>query len=182
MGKDSCLPKSGSGKLSTWNLLLLHLFTSILFLPNPILLIWNFYLNCKDWIISGLNIGCPNLGAGPTPPNDIGPSQIAAVRCCSDDVCITPESCSETTFDQAKAICATNGKRLCTVTELAENKCCGTGCGFDRLLTWYSGSTGMYERLTCSLLLSHEYVYFVYSKRYFFLHHQHQDQHQESSI
>ena len=104
-------------------------------------------MHCKDWIINGLNVGCPNLGAGPTPPNDIGPSQIAAVRCCGDDVCITPQPCSETTIDQAKAICATNGKRLCTVTELAENKCCGTGCGFDALLTWYSGSTGKFDNI-----------------------------------
>ena len=109
------------------------------------------YLNCIEWAISGLYIGCPNHKGDPIPPDNIGPSQIAGVRCCSDDVCITPQPCSETTIDQAKAICATNGKRLCTVTELAENKCCGTGCGFDAKLTWYSGSTGKY--LTQGLIL-----------------------------
>ena len=105
------------------------------------------YLNCIEWAISGLYIGCPNHKGDPVPPDNIGPSQIAGVRCCSDDVCITPQPCSNTTFDQAQAICAKNGKRLCTLTELADKKCCNTGCGFNALLIWYSGSTGKFENM-----------------------------------
>ena len=32
------------------------------------------------------------------------------------------------------------GRRLCTADELASNKCCGTGCHYDDILTWQTGS------------------------------------------
>ena len=68
-------------------------------------------------------------------------SQKAAVRCCSDDDidCITPKPCLETSYNQAENECSKLGRRLCTAAEMAENKCCGTGCGFDDKLTWYAG-------------------------------------------
>ena len=46
----------------------------------------------------------------------------------------------ETTFFEAEKKCATIGRRLCTAAELAKNKCCGTGCGFDDKLTWHTDS------------------------------------------
>ena len=62
-----------------------------------------------------------------------------AVRCCSFDGndCITPRFCSITTYEMAEENCILDGRRLCTSSELAENKCCGTGCNFDSELTWY---------------------------------------------
>ena len=94
----------------------------------------------------GLEDGCPTNGASPKPPDVITPSQTAAVRCCSDDVndCITPAECLETTYDEAQKKCATIGRRLCTAQEFADNKCCGTGCGFDDKLNWYIIITGWF--------------------------------------
>jgi hypothetical protein len=92
-------------------------------------------------INKGLEDGCKMNGASPIPPNVIAPSQRAAVRCCSHDGmdCITPQTCLETTYDDAERKCTTLGRRLCTATELANDKCCSTGCGFDAKLTWYTG-------------------------------------------
>ena len=65
-----------------------------------------------------------------------------AVRCCSKNgkTCVTPKRCMTTTLARAQARCAKMGRRICTAEELAKNKCCGTGCGFDSRLTWHSGS------------------------------------------
>ena len=63
-----------------------------------------------------------------------------AVSCCSYDgnTCTRP-SCLTTTYDQALEKCVANGMRLCTSTELAENKCCNKGwCDFDYKLNWYN--------------------------------------------
>ena len=94
----------------------------------------------------GLEDGCPTNGVSPKPPDVITPSQTAAVRCCSDDVndCITLAECLETTYDEAQKKCAIIGRRLCTAPELAESKCCGTGCGFDDKLNWYIIITGWF--------------------------------------
>ena len=93
------------------------------------------FTNCK-----GLKVGCG--GDDPEPLDETDPSQTGAVRCCNDDSCISPDSCLETTYDQAQATCTANGRRLCTLTELVEGKCCGTGCGFDSALNWYNEIIG----------------------------------------
>ena len=65
-----------------------------------------------------------------------------AVRCCSKNgqTCVTPKPCMRTTLAMAQAKCSAIGRRICTAEELAMNKCCSTGCGFDDKLTWYTGS------------------------------------------
>jgi len=68
----------------------------------------------------------------------------ASVRCCSmeGDRCDTdhlPGGCqSGKTFEEATAICAANGERLCTEEEIIDRVCCGTGCGFDGHQVWVS--------------------------------------------
>ena len=65
-----------------------------------------------------------------------------AVRCCSKNgqTCITPKPCLETTFEMAQASCSAIERRICTAEELAKNKCCRSGCGFDDKLIWHTGS------------------------------------------
>ena len=91
----------------------------------------------------GLEDGCPIAGMSPEPPEVIAVNMTGAVRCCSYDGmdCITPKSCLIVTYSMAEEECAANGRRLCTSSELAENKCCGTGCNFDSELTWYNNET-----------------------------------------
>ena len=71
----------------------------------------------------------------------ISTTQTGAVRCCSFDggscKSFTPD-CTTLTFSNAKQECSEFGMRLCTEEELAGNICCGTGCGFDFELVWYT--------------------------------------------
>ena len=87
--------------------------------------------------------GCPKNGRRRLKAIDM-PSKAAkgAVRCCSKNgqTCVTPKPCMTTTLAMAQARCAKMGRRICTAEELAKNKCCGTGCGFDSRLTWHSDS------------------------------------------
>jgi len=65
----------------------------------------------------------------------------AAVRCCRNSaVAVTGIECetdvngqcnSGISWGQAKQVCETSGWRLCTLTELQSNVCCGTGCDYD---------------------------------------------------
>jgi len=67
----------------------------------------------------------------------------ASVRCCS---LTSPATCdtdhldggcqSDKTYDEATAICAANGERLCTEAEIQDRLCCGTGCNFDGHQVW----------------------------------------------
>ena len=93
----------------------------------------------------GLADGCPKGGRSPRSKEISSKSKMfakGAVRCCSKNgkTCITPKRCMTTTLARAQARCAKMGRRICTAEELAKNKCCGTGCGFDSRLTWHSGS------------------------------------------
>ena len=93
----------------------------------------------------GLADGCPKSGKSPRSKEMSSKSKMlakGAVRCCSKNgkTCITPKLCMTTTLARAQARCAKMGRRICTAEELAKNKCCGTGCGFDSRLTWHSGS------------------------------------------
>ena len=65
-----------------------------------------------------------------------------AVRCCSHkgQTCVTPTPCLETTFAKAQARCSAIGRHICTAEDLARNKCCRSGCGFDNKLIWHTGS------------------------------------------
>ena len=79
-----------------------------------------------------------------TPIENPSSSKKGAVRCCSKDGrrCITPASCLEThSFEEAKKECSKKDMRICTAEELDRHKCCHTGCGFDKKLTWRTGSS-----------------------------------------
>ena len=89
------------------------------------------------------------------PPENVFPSQKAAVRCCSnnDEICITPLPCFNLSYGEAKEKCAAIGRRLCMAEELAKEKCCGsnnTVCNFDTALTWYS-TEDVYTCTNCTL-------------------------------
>jgi len=45
---------------------------------------------------------------------------------------------SAVTFAQAQEICAAGGERLCTRAEIEDDVCCGTGCGHNGHLIWFS--------------------------------------------
>jgi len=68
----------------------------------------------------------------------------ASVRCCSMDgtTCDSDHlegGCqSGKSYDEAAAICAANGERLCTEVEINDRLCCGTGCNFDGHQVWVS--------------------------------------------
>ena len=100
--------------------------------------------------------GCPNnVYHKPGAPENVSPSQKAAVRCCSnnDEICITPLPCFNLTYGEAKEKCAAIGRRLCMKEELAKEKCCGsnnTVCNFDTALTWHS-SEDVYTCSNCTL-------------------------------
>ena len=63
-----------------------------------------------------------------------------AVRCCSDDVeTCTTEPCADLVpYDEAVEICSNRDRRLCFLHEL--EKCCGTGCSFDKAVSWVQGN------------------------------------------
>ena len=73
--------------------------------------------------------------------------QVAAVRCCNMNDCVTPKGpneCFKVTLDQAEEECAKIQRRLCTPDELNGNKCCRSGCGFDLELTWQKKDDGLF--------------------------------------
>ena len=94
--------------------------------------------------------GCPKTG---DTINTINPSKFArgkvargGVRCCSKDGQKCDSFCSNkrrrgdiVTYAVALQRCADNGMRLCTVDELASNKCCATGCSYDLMRVWQTG-------------------------------------------
>merc|ERR1719367_1901056 len=95
----------------------------------------------------GLADGCPKGGRSPRSKEMSSKSKMlakGAVRCCSKNgkTCVTPKPCMKTTLARAQARCAKMGRRICTAEELTKNKCCGTGCGYDSNLTWYTGKAG----------------------------------------
>lgn len=81
--------------------------------------------------------GCPWAGEA---RNQIKAStEIAAVRCCSQDgqSCQSEElGCKNGTVAEAKSICESKGLRLCSKVELQSNVCCDSGCNFDVKTTW----------------------------------------------
>ena len=66
----------------------------------------------------------------------------AAVRCCTTDgsSCASevPGCTNAATYDEAEAICAAFGRRLCTPDEAS--RCCGSGCVHDERMVWTSES------------------------------------------
>ena len=92
-----------------------------------------------------------------TPIENPSSSKKGAVRCCSKDgwTCVTPKSCLVATFAEAEAKCLSEGMRICTAEELDRHKCCHTGCGFDKKLTWRTGSSDTnYSKLYIFTLLN----------------------------
>ena len=98
-------------------------------------------------------------------------SSLGEVQCCSNDgsSCIRKDTAGQCfsgdddaakkTYFEAVAICAAQGRRLCTKTETVADKCCGSGCSTDRYLAWTSTSfsgqcgrslyLGHFDRLPC---------------------------------
>ncbi|KAJ8605632.1 hypothetical protein CTAYLR_000112 [Chrysophaeum taylorii] len=69
--------------------------------------------------------------------------EIAGVRCCDDNgffFSYCDGDCDLETFASAKAKCEANGKRLCAESELLTDGARGTGCQFDSVHVWASGS------------------------------------------
>merc|ERR1711973_922427 len=69
--------------------------------------------------------------------------ELYGVRCCSCDgaTCTTSWDCAtgkQMNYKDAKAYCAKEGKRLCTLKELQSDMCCGTGGDCDSHGTWTS--------------------------------------------
>ena len=65
----------------------------------------------------------------------------ASVRCCTIEarpVCDSDHVGCESgkTYEEATAICAVIGQRLCTEVEIEQGLCCGTGCNFDCHQIW----------------------------------------------
>jgi len=69
------------------------------------------------------------------------------VRCCSMDgtscstfsasgVLWTPFSGAGVIFSEAKSMCESDGRRLCTLEELSGGVCCGTGGNLDVKMIW----------------------------------------------
>jgi len=100
-------------------------------------------------------------GEYPTTIVDVDATNTAAVRCCSADgsSCTTQglgdsttgdvfdldggvvaqQACiTSATFSEAAGICAAEGLRLCTSSELDSGVCCGTGCWHDHRAIWTS--------------------------------------------
>ena len=84
--------------------------------------------------------GCPKNGKRKLNTiNKPSKNRRYAVRCCNSKMrkyCVTPEPCKRLAFVEAQQLCVSQGRRLCTKDELAEDKCCETGCNFDEELTW----------------------------------------------
>ena len=88
--------------------------------------------------------GCPRNGAKPNPISNPPKSARGGVRCCSKNGQDCKSRCNYNkeiaTLAEAQRRCGRMGRRLCTADELASNKCCGTGCHYDDILTWQTGS------------------------------------------
>ena len=62
-----------------------------------------------------------------------------AVRCCSDSTGYSPDcSALAKNYNEAVAICASYGYRLCTYNEIADLVTKGTGCSFNCAYIWTS--------------------------------------------
>lgn len=75
-----------------------------------------------------------------------------AVRCCSYDggncETVTRFGCeSSATWWEANEACHEKGKRLCTVSEMEDYKCCVTGCMFDVDKVWTSSFNIVYRSI-----------------------------------
>eukprot|EP00659_Diplonema_papillatum_P011400 gene11400-17544_t len=71
-------------------------------------------------------------------------STYGAVRCCSMDgtECTSDKRTGfclgdSETFEMASALCAADGRRLCSYAEHHSGLCCFSGCGYDRMAIWY---------------------------------------------
>ena len=84
-------------------------------------------------------------------PTCASSDSLAAVRCCGPQQCTSvcrrdaEETCALTSIDsrltsfaEAGAECAAQGRRLCTRRELEDGKCCRAGCNMDGVLVWSS--------------------------------------------
>jgi len=69
-------------------------------------------------------------------------SSALSVNCCSGseetgDLDCSRDGCFETMFhSDAEFLCNSQGKRLCTTTELESQACCRQGCNFDKHESW----------------------------------------------
>ena len=99
-------------------------------------------MTTEERTLGNLADGCPKLGRSPEAIEMPSKSKKGAVRCCSHkgQTCVTPKPCLETTFAKAQARCSAIGRHICTAEDLARNKCCRSGCGFDNKLIWHTGS------------------------------------------
>ena len=100
-----------------------------------------------------LEDGCPLTGHDPVPMFGNDAEKLGEVQCCSvyggdcrrhnsDKECYvfsdgdklnpTPSA----TFAEAEAMCAADGRVLCSREELEAESCCQKGCGHDHALTW----------------------------------------------
>jgi len=87
--------------------------------------------------------GCPKKKKSLQPKlRDV--STEAYARCCDGGLAGAASTCSsnpcsgELHYQGAFAHCADQGKRLCTMSEIEQNICCTTGCGYDDVYVWTS--------------------------------------------
>ncbi|KAK3259734.1 hypothetical protein CYMTET_31285 [Cymbomonas tetramitiformis] len=87
---------------------------------------------------------CPSSGSAPE-AQYVEDSQILAFACCSEDgmTCRAKTSSTSSCYERdtwagANAMCAAEGRRLCTAAELATDVCCDKGCDMNHELTWTS--------------------------------------------
>jgi len=83
----------------------------------------------------------------------------ASVRCCTieaEPVCDSDHVGCESgkTYEEATAICAVIGQRLCTEVEIEQRLCCGTGCNFDGHQIWV-----LHESINPDYSTSHRVMY-----------------------
>jgi len=88
-----------------------------------------------------------------------GSGATASVRCCTiaeSPVCDSDHvGCqSGKTYEEATAICAAVGQRLCTEVEIEQRLCCGTGCNFDGHQVW-----ALHESINPDYSTSHRGMY-----------------------
>jgi len=103
----------------------------------------------NDWAIYAMHYvmadGCLTSGAShERAVVSAASGETASVRCCSmaGDDCDTqdlPGGCqTDKTYEEAVAICAEHGGRLCSEAEINTGVCCGSGCGYDGHQVWVS--------------------------------------------
>jgi hypothetical protein len=102
-----------------------------------------------------LEDGCPLHLTDPVPMLGDDTKKLGEVQCCSiyggdcrrktaDNECYVdstgkhsdPNQIRSATFAEAKALCAADGRVLCSREELEAEPCCSKGCGHDHALTW----------------------------------------------